>query len=99
MAGPADGGADSRVPVCGRVLASNAVVVHGFCERSVGPTGTSTADGRRVALVSVGRHRLSIHAGESRCEARWTASGAAYRIAAPMTLAAFMDVLLSLLWE
>jgi hypothetical protein len=58
----------------------------------------STMDVRRVALISVGPHRLSIHGDSSRCEARWTAAGTSYRIAAPMTLAAFLDVLLSLLW-
>lgn len=62
-------------------------------------TGTSTVDIRRVALISVGPHRLSIHADESRCEAHWTASGTAYRLAAQLSLAGFMEVLLGLLWD
>lgn len=54
---------------------------------------------RRVALVSVGPHRLSIHMGERHCEAHWEAAGTTYRMTAQVTLAEFMDVLLSLLWS
>jgi hypothetical protein len=61
-------------------------------------TGDSTVDVRRVALISMGEQRLSIHADEKCCVAQWTAAGTTYRIVAQMSLAGFMDVLLSLLW-
>src|SRR5262245_47774710 len=55
----------------------------------------SIVDAKRVALMTLGTHRLSIHSDGERCEARWEG----YRLAAPMTLADFMTVLLSLLWD
>jgi hypothetical protein len=61
--------------------------------------GPSTVDVRRVALVSIGPHRLSVHADDRRCEARWTAAGTDYRLAADVALGGFMDILLSLLWD
>ena len=61
--------------------------------------GCSTVDICRVALVSVGPYRLSVHAGDGRCEAYWTAADSTYRMAAETTLSGFMDVLLSLIWE
>lgn len=56
---------------------------------------TSTVDTKRVALMTLGTHRLSIHSDGTRCEATW----AGYRMAAPMTLAEFMNLLLSLIWD
>lgn len=61
--------------------------------------GSSTVDMRRVALVSFGPHRLSIHTDGTSCEAHWTAAGTGYRLAARMTLGGFMELLLSLLWD
>lgn len=59
----------------------------------------STVDVRRVALMSLGEHRLSIHTDGICCVAQWTANATTYRMAAEATLAVFMDVLLSLLWS
>ncbi len=61
--------------------------------------GASTVDMRRVALISVGPHRLSLHTDGTSCEAHWTADGTAYRLASAVSLGGFMELLLSLLWE
>jgi hypothetical protein len=58
-------------------------------------TDHSTVDIRRVALMTLGSHRLSVYSDASGCEARW----AGYRLAAHLSLAGFMNLLLSLLWD
>jgi hypothetical protein len=58
-------------------------------------TGQSTVDIERVVLMTLGSHRLSVYSDARRCEARW----AGCRLAAPMPLAEFMDLLLGLVWD
>lgn len=62
-------------------------------------TNSSDVDIRRVALVTLGSHRLAVHTDATKCEARWTAAGTHYRMAAPVTLAEFMNLLMSLIWQ
>jgi hypothetical protein len=61
--------------------------------------GSPGVDIRRVALMTMGSHRLSVYADSAQCVACWSAAGAQYRMAAPMTLAGFMTLLLSLIWS
>jgi hypothetical protein len=56
--------------------------------------------GRLIALVNLGAHRVAIHAGEHRFEARWTRGPLTHRLTAePVTLGAFMDLVLNLRWR
>ena len=72
-------------------------------ERALGEltvtVGPSTVDMRRVAMISVGPHRLSLHTDGTSCEAHWTAVGTDFRLTSAMTLGPFMELLLSLLWD
>lgn len=56
-------------------------------------------DGRLIALVNLGGHRVAVHAGTGRFEARWTCAGRTHRLTAePMQLGGFMDLVLNLNW-
>lgn len=56
--------------------------------------------GRVIALVNLSGHRVAVHAGEQRFEARWTCGALTHRLTAePTTLGAFMDLVLNLSWR
>jgi hypothetical protein len=55
--------------------------------------------GRLIALVNLGGHRVAVHAGDDRLEARWTCGSLTHRlIAEPVELGAFMELILNLTW-
>ncbi|NUR48731.1 MAG: hypothetical protein HOV71_11390 [Hamadaea sp.] len=54
---------------------------------------------RRLASISLGGHRIGVHPDDSGFTAVWEADGARHRLTArPCSLAAFMDLLMSLTW-
>jgi hypothetical protein len=60
----------------------------------------AAAPGRRIALITLGRHRVSVHGtGPSRFEARWDTDGGSHCLAvAGTTLGGFMPLVLNLGW-
>jgi hypothetical protein len=66
-----------------------------------GLPGPAVPAGGLVARVALGSHSVRVHADVDAAgyEARWTSAGAAYQLSArPVTLAEFMDLLLSMDW-
>ncbi|MEV6965067.1 hypothetical protein AB0M47_08105 [Hamadaea sp. NPDC051192] len=54
---------------------------------------------RRLASISLSGHRIGVHPDDSGFTAAWQADGARHRLTArPCSLAAFMDLLMSLTW-
>jgi hypothetical protein len=65
---------------------------------SVVGLAAATTD-RLVALIGLGRHRVSVFSDGNRFEARWHVGDTMHRLAAwPPTLGAFMALLLNLTW-
>jgi hypothetical protein len=85
------------------------VTMHSVGTSSVGTSSVDNASvsnaemdapGRLIALVTLGRHRISvIEVGPDRFAARWTVDGRRHCLAvAATTLAAFMPLILDLVW-
>ncbi|NUR71055.1 MAG: hypothetical protein HOU81_09550 [Hamadaea sp.] len=55
--------------------------------------------GRRLASISLSGHRIGVHPDDSGFTAVWEAHGVRHRLTArPCSLAAFMELLMSLTW-